>query len=337
MKLRRLAGAAALVILGAAALAGVALLWPYSGFREPVTIQIHRGAGTREIGRQLAEHRVIRHELQFLVARALRRSAVLQAGEYKFERPATVVDVYDRIVRGDVVRYQVRVPEGSNMFDIAEIAGRLGIITAEQFLETARDPSMIRDLAPNAPSLEGYLFPSTYYITRDTTAQELCRRMTGQFRQVWTGLNAKDDLHETVTLASLVEKETGVPEERALVSAVFHNRLKMGYLLQCDPTTIYAALLAGVYRGQIYQSDLDRASPYNTYRSPGLPPGPIANPGRDALAATLNPAETDYVYFVAKPDGSGAHVFSRTLEDHNRAVAQYRRGTREEARQNGIR
>lgn len=337
MKFRRFALAALFLLFAAAGLAWYGLLWPYAGFQQAAVVEIPRGTVTLEIGRLLREKGVIRHEWQFLAARALRRHAVLQAGEYRFDQPASVIEIYDRIVRGDVVHYEIRVPEGSNIFDIAGIVGKVGFISERRFLDIAKDPAMIRDLAPQAPSLEGYLFPSTYYITRDTTAHELCRRMTGQFRQVWSDLNTSADVHTAITMASLVEKETAIPEERPLVSAVYHNRLKLGLRLQCDPTTIYAALLGGAYRGTIHQSDLERASPYNTYRVEGLPPGPIASPGRDSIAATLNPAESDHVYFVAKPDGSGAHVFSTSLEEHNKAVAQYRRGTREEVRQNRAR
>ena len=160
---------------------------------------------------------------------------MLQAGEYKFERPASVTEILDRMVRGDVVRYEVRIPEGSNIFDIAGIVEKLGFISAKEFLNAARDPAMIRDLAPDALSLEGYLFPSTYYITRDTTASEVCRRMTNQFRQVWDEMKSSGaDLHKTITMASLVEKETAIREERPLVSAVYYNRLRAGLMLQCD-------------------------------------------------------------------------------------------------------
>jgi UPF0755 protein len=337
MKFRAITLAGLLFVLLVAASAGYLLNRTYAGFSNAVVVDVPKRTPTREIARLLRHNRVIRSEWAFLAARAIRPDSVLQAGEYKFDRPASVLEVYDRMVRGDVLRYEIRVPEGSNIFDIAAIVEQVGFLTRRQFLDVARDPSLIRDLAPQAPSLEGYLFPSTYFITRDTTAVEVCRRMTGQFRQVWNELKSAADVHTTITMASLVEKETAIPEERHVITSVFNNRLKLGLLLQCDPTTIYAALLAEAYRGAIYQSDLERKSAYNTYRTAGLPPGPIASPGRNAIIATLHPAETDYVYFVAKPDGSGAHVFSASLEEHNRAVALYRRGTRNEIRQNGAR
>jgi peptidoglycan lytic transglycosylase G len=195
------------------------------------------------------------------------------------------------------------------------------------FLRVARDPSPIRDLAPDAPTLEGYLFPSTYRIERSTTVKQLARMMTDLFRKHWRELQPSVEVNTAVnpivTLASLVEKETALAEERPLVASVYANRLRMGMPLDCDPTTIYAALLEGRYRGTIYRSDLDSHNPYNTYRHAGLPPGPIANPGLAALKAALAPAATSYVYFVARADGSGGHQFSDNIEAHNRAVEQY--------------
>ena len=320
----------ALAIAGAAA---VELWRPYMGFEGELLLEIPKATTTREMARILHKGGVIRREWPFLAARALRRDATLHAGEYKFDRPASPWDVYGRIARGDVHYYAVRVPEGSNLFEIAEIVGRLRLFPKEEFLAAAREPSLIRALAPDAVTLEGYLFPSTYHITRRTTALELCRMMTDKFREVWRELDSGADVHATVTLASLVEKETAVAEERPLISSVFHNRLEQGMRLQCDPTTIYAALLDGGYRGTIFQSDLDRPHPYNTYQVAGLPPGPIANPGRESLEAVLTPAETDYIYFVAKADGSGAHTFSATLEDHNRAVSRFRDGANNAIRQ----
>jgi UPF0755 protein len=185
---------------------------------------------------------------------------------------------------------------------------------------------MIRDLDPAAPSLEGYLFPNTYKLSRHTTAEALCRMMTEKFREVWRRLDGSDNPHATVTLASMVEREAKLPEERPLIAAVFANRLRIGMKLDCDPTTVYAALLDGRYRGTIYRSDLDSANPYNTYRHAGMPPGPIANPGLDSLRAALYPSGSDALYFVARPDGSGGHTFSSDLASHNAATERYRRG-----------
>ena len=201
------------------------------------------------------------------------------------------------------------------------------MVKPEAFLAAARDPAMIRDLDPKAQSLEGYLFPNKYRVYRHTTAQQLCRQMTNEFRARWQSLSTPADVHETVTLASMVEREARRPEERPEVASVFHNRLRIGMKLDCDPTTIYAALLENRYRGAIYRSDLESANPYNTYQHAGLPPGPIANPGLSSIEAALKPLNTPYLYFVAKADGSGGHNFSESLARHQAAVALYQRAT----------
>jgi UPF0755 protein len=315
--------------LGAAAVAVAAcasLYLPYRGFRASVIVDLPRGASTVSIASRLAQAGVIRFRWQLLLARALRPGDRLQAGEYLFERPASVWQIFERMVRGDVFYYELTVPEGYNLFDIAAALDRLGVIGGEEFLRAARDPSLIRDLAPEAPTLEGYLFPDTYRITRHMTAMQLCRQMTDRFRAAWSRLKTNAPVHETVTLASLIEKETALPEERPLVASVFRNRLRRQMRLECDPTAIYAALLDDRYRGALYRSDLEYPHRYNTYQHSGLPPGPIANPGLASLKAALEPAETRYLYFVARPDGSGRHVFSTTLDEHQRAVRKYRRG-----------
>jgi len=301
----------------------------YQGFSEPVILEFPKGTSTSGMAVELAKSSVIRGRWQFLLARALRPAARLQAGEYKFDKPESVWEVYSRIARGDVFYYEITVPEGSNIFDIAQIVDRSGLVKGADLLKIARSPALIRDLAPRAPSLEGYLFPSTYRVTRSVTAPLLARMMTDQFRKRWRELQEhhqiKEPVNETVTLASLVEKETAVPAERPLVASVYRNRLRDGVALDCDPTTIYAALLEERYRGTIYRSDLASDNAYNTYRHSGLPPGPIASPGMASLEAAVTPAETNYIYFVAKPDGSGGHNFSATLAEHNRAVAMYRK------------
>lgn len=291
-------------------------------------MDIPRGTRTTEMARLLAKAGVIQWRWQFLLARALKPRTRLQAGEYLFRRPASAWEVFERIARGDVFYYELRVPEGANMFDIAAAVEGLGLAPAQEFLRAARDPSLIRDLAPQAPTLEGYLFPDTYRVSRHTSASDLCRQMTARFRQAWASLGTNAPVHETVTLASLIEKETALAHERPLVASVFLNRLRRGMPLACDPTAIYAALLEDRYRGTLYRSDLQSQQRYNTYRYTGLPPGPIANPGLASLKAALQPAQTEYLYFVALPDGSGAHQFSKDLAAHLRAVARYRRGQR---------
>jgi UPF0755 protein len=316
------------IALAAGAFAYWTVRTPYQRSSEPVFVIIEPGTPTKTIARTLAGAGVIRSEWSFLVARALRPRAKLQAGEYRFLGAPSTWDVYDKIVRGDIFYYELRVPEGSNMFDIAAQLEQMGLIQRDAFLNAARNTQIIRDIAPSAPSLEGYLFPSTYRIARHTTAQQITREMTAQFRKVWDEVGgAGGDVNRIVTLASLVEKETAVPSERPAVASVYHNRLRIGMKLDCDPTTIYAAMLDGRFRGTIYRSDLESDHPYNTYRRRGLPPGPIANPGRESLQAALKPAETDFLFFVAKGDGSGAHIFTQNLSDHNAAVQQYRNAT----------
>jgi UPF0755 protein len=315
------------LVLVAALAAGVvyySVSRPYQGFQKPVVLDFPKGTSTESMSALLARAGVIQNSWAFLFARALRPKARLLAGEYQFSEPASVLTVFDRIARGDVFFYELTVPEGSNIFDIAASIDRFDFMKGADFLRVARDPSPIRDLAPAAPTLEGYLFPSTYRIERSTTVKQLARMMTGLFRKHWRELQPSVEVNTVVTLASLVEKETALAEERPLVASVYANRLRMGMPLDCDPTTIYAALLEGRYRGTIYRSDLDSHNPYNTYRHAGLPPGPIANPGLAALKAALAPAATSYVYFVARPDGSGGHQFSDNIEAHNRAVEQYR-------------
>ena len=320
------------LVLAAAAVgvaAAVLSLWvPFAGFRGEAFVDIPRGAGTRAIARLLKRAGVVRFESQFLAARLLRPRATLQAGEYRFNRAAPAWEVFTRIARGDVFYYELPVPEGRNMFDIAQSIEDLGLMKASEFLRAARNPAPIRDLAPEAATLEGYLFPSTYHLTRLMPAEQICRQMTGQFRRVWKELGAPAGAHRLVTLASLVEKETAVAAERPVIASVFRNRLAIGMKLDCDPTIIYAALLENRYRGAIFQSDLASASRYNTYQHAGLPPGPIANPGKSALEAALAPAETKFLYFVARPGHAGTHQFSAGLDQHQRAVAQYRRGNR---------
>lgn len=322
-----------LVFLLLAAIASGYLIYrleqPYQGFQGEKTIELPMGTSTEEIAAVLQGAGVIRSSWEFVAARILSPGAKLQAGEYVFRKPASTFQVFKRIARGDIFYYELVVPEGNNMFDIAASVQRLGIFNEEKFLVAARNPAMIRDLDANAPSLEGYLFPDTYRVNRRTTPEQLCRSMTGKFRNVWRTIASGADAHKTVTLASLVEKEAKLQRERPTIASVFRNRLNIGMKLDCDPTTIYAALLEGRYRGTIHKSDLESDNPYNTYRKSGLPPGPIANPGMSSLQAALQPNDTRFLYFVAKPDGSGGHTFSENLASHSQATAEYRRGAQQ--------
>lgn len=318
--------------------AGYMILKPYQGYGGEVFVDIRRGADTPEIAGQLARAGVVRAEWPFFLLRILRPRSVLKAGEYRFARPLSPLEVYRKIAAGDVFYYSLTIPEGYNMFDIAEAVARTGVITRQEFLAAARQGERIAAFAPGAQTLEGFLFPDTYRLTHRQSAGELVGRMLHRFRDVFAELQAAApaatrNVLDTVTLASLVEKETAVPAERPLVASVFRNRLRAGMPLQCDPTIIYALQLEGRYDGRIHKEDLALPSPYNTYARAGLPPGPIANPGRTSLQAALAPADTNYLYFVA--DSNGGHVFSATLERHSRAVADYLRAGRRRAAKNG--
>jgi UPF0755 protein len=320
----------------AAGLAGGALYSlesPYRGFEDQVFLQFPKGSGTRAIAQKLADAGVVRYAWQFWLARATHPRAKLQAGEYRFDQAASASEVFSRLGRGDVFYFSFTVPEGSNMFDIARLVESEKIMPAKDFLEAAEDPEMIHDVAPGAKTLEGFLFPSTYRLTHLTTPAALCQMMTAQFRKEWKKLmpDPAADTLKVVTLASMIEKETGIAAERPKVASVFENRLRIGMTLDCDPTVIYAALLDERYGGVIHRSDLDNKHPYNTYRHAGLPPGPIANPGASSLAAAMHPAETEFLYFVANP-GGGGHVFSSNLAAHEKAVQSYRNANQRKPR-----
>lgn len=314
------------VLLVAAGGVALTLNRAYQGFAGEQFLEFPKGTGTMEMARRLAEAGVIPTRWHLLAARMASPGQKWQAGEYRFQKAATVWEVADRLRRGDVYLVELRIPEGYNLYDIGGVVEQAGFGKAAEFVAAARNPELIRDLAPTAPTLEGFLFPSTYLVPRKTSTATLCRLLTDQFRREWKSLGGSGNVLAIVALASLVEKETGAPEERALVAGVYQHRLRKGMKLDADPTTIYAAMLEGVWRGTIYKSDLQRVHPYNTYAVPGLPPGPIANPGRAALAAALKPADTDYLYFVAKGDGTRRHNFSKSYAEHARAVSAWRSG-----------
>ena len=354
-----------LVLIAALASAGWfawALLTPTEPPRETF-VMLRPGYSTRRIAAELKSAGVIRTEEAFILWHYLHRGRSLKAGEYRFDKSRNMIDVHKRLARGDVYFRTVVVPEGFTMFDIARAIEAAGLGPAEDFLKVAQsDTALIADLAPGAPSLEGYLFPDTYEFSRMQTMQDMAAAMVRQFRQVAhqialipaptggapeTGSSAPsssphievevnagfrdpnaapNDLERTVIMASIIEKETAVVEERPLVASVYYNRLAKNIALDADPSIIYAELLAGVYQGALHHDDMQFNSRYNTYKNPGLPPGPIGNPGRSALEAAVHPAQSDYYYFVA--DASGHHRFARTIEEHNKNVAAYRRAMR---------
>ncbi len=313
-----------IVAVGFGGWAWVELNRPYKGFQDDVFLDFPVKTRTNEIAQLLADRGVIRSTWMFSAARVLSPHSVLQAGEYQFDKPASAMQVYSRIAHGDIFYLVLTVPEGHNMFDIAEDLKPLKLFPGAAFLKVARDPSMIRDLDPAAQSLEGYLFPDSYHLDKHSTPESLCRRMTARFREEWKTLGSTEDVHHVVTLASMVEREAKLPAERPIIAGVFENRLHIGMKLDCDPTTVYAALLENRYRGKIYKSDLASPNAYNTYANAGLPPGPIANPGLSSLKAAIAPAQTSHLYFVAKTDGSGGHNFSDTLVQHEAATALLR-------------
>jgi len=294
-------------------------------------VMLRPGYSTRRIASELKSAGVIRSEQGFILWHYIHRRP-LQAGEYLFETPANLIDVQKRLARGDVYFHTVVVPEGFTMFDVARAVEAAGLGPAENFLKVAQsDTALIADLAPSAPSLDGYLFPDTYQFSRMQTMQDMAAAMVKQFRQVarQIGLIAAPgatDIERTVTMASIIEKETAVAEERPIVASVYYNRLAKNIALDADPSIIYAELLAGTYTGALHHDDMRFDSPYNTYRHPGLPPGPIGNPGKSALEAAMHPAQSDYYYFVA--DAQGHHRFARTLEEHNNNVTAFRRAVR---------
>lgn len=306
------------------------MAWSVSSLVTPAGqkfVLLKPGFSAHRIAAELKSAGVIRNEKVFLLWHYLHRHRSLKAGEYLFERPASTVDVYRRLIRGDICVHTVVIPEGFTMFDIAQAMQDAGLGPREEFLQIAQqDTSLIQDLAPQATSLEGYLFPDTYEFTRTQSPREMIASMVRHFRQVATSIGLASDVHQTVTMASIVEKETAVPDERPVVAGVYYNRLARHMALGADPSVAYAELLSGTYQGSLHHADLQINSPYNTYRNLGLPPGPIANPGKSALEAAMHPVSTDYLYFVS--DANGHHRFARSLEEHNKNINAYRRALR---------
>ena len=277
------------------------------------------------IGRQLEAAGVVQNQYTFDLIRWLRRGR-LRAGEYRFDHPTSVAEAYERIARGDVYTKTVTIPEGSSLFEIATRLEQAGFGTKREFLNGAsKQVGLIADLDPRAKSLEGYLFPDTYHFPRKFGASQICAAMVRRFRVVAGQLGLKGKIHQVVTLASLVERETAVDAERPLVAGVFENRLAKKMPLMTDPSIIYGLELEGRWRGAIYQSDLKYDTPYNSYLHAGLPPGPVANPGLRSLRAAMEPAKTDYLYFVAAgANPQGGSLFASTIEEHERNVVGYR-------------
>lgn len=302
------------------------LIEPYRGYPDAeVFVDIPVGSGPNNIGDRLVRAGVVRDAMTFRAAVLVSgRARALKAGEYRFESPMHALDVINKIARGDVYERLLTFREGLTIGEMSQVFEEKGFGKAAEFVKASQNSALIADLDPAARDLEGYLFPETYSLPRDTPATVVVEQMVAGFKKALTvdlrtaakaqGLT----IRELVTLASLVEKETGAGDERPLVAAVYRNRMKINMGMQADPTVIYALQKAGQYRGNLTRDNLQFDSPYNTYRYAGLPPGPIASPGRAALEASAKPAEVDYLYFVSKNDGT--HVFASNLDDHNKNV-----------------
>ena len=321
------------VVLAVAGAAGYVALQrlnePFRGYQDAdQLVEIPAGASTRAIGEMLIAKGIVRDEITYRLALwASGDARRLQAGEYRFDHPMTPRDVLGKIARGEVDTVAITFPEGLTIAEMSKIFESHGFGTAASFVTAARDASLVRAFDPDAPDLEGYTFPDTYQLSRRTDAAALVRLMVERFEKVVTPemrQAAKErglTVRQLVTLASIVEKETGQAGERPEVASVYANRLKIGMPMQCDPTVIYALERVGKYDGNLRRDDLMFDSPYNTYRYPGLPPGPIAAPGKASLEAAAHPADADFLYFVSRNDGS--HAFARTLDEHNRNVQRY--------------
>jgi UPF0755 protein len=283
------------------------------------------GSGIRKLAVELKSGGIIRSSWHFILVTRLRGDAHhLKAGDYRFNDGMTPDAILKKLVSGDVDYLKFSLPEGYSTHQAAELLEQKGYFKRSVFLEKCRDTALLARLGLNETSVEGYLYPATYNLSRGGSEEQLISQMVAKFEQKYAELTSGGrsagglSRHAVVTLASLIEKEAISAEEKPLISSVFHNRLRIGMPLQSDPTAVYGVR---AFAGKVTRADIDRPSPYNTYLIKGLPPGPIGNPGVDALEAALHPAVTQYIYFVARQDGT--HQFSRTLEEHNRAVRRY--------------
>ena len=316
--------AAFLVLLLGAGAAAWLVLVPF-GPNSETFVELAPGSSTVRIGQQLESAGIVRSRFAFDLLRLFKRGT-LRAGEYRFDHPAALTEVYARIARGDVFTRTVVVPEGASIFEIAARLEQAGLGSRQNFIDAAEtQTALVADLDPGATSLEGYLFPDTYRFPRKASSAQIAAAMVRRFRVVTGQLGLKGNMHAVVTMASLVDRETAVDAERPLVASVFVNRIAKNMPLMTDPALIYGLELQGQWRGAIYQSDLTRDTPYNTYLHTGLPPGPVANPGLRSLRAAMEPAKTSYLYFVAAgANAQGKTLFASTLDEHNRNVAGYR-------------
>ncbi|OPX98755.1 MAG: putative aminodeoxychorismate lyase [Syntrophorhabdus sp. PtaB.Bin006] len=294
--------------------------------RDSVAVLVRSGTGLREIADKLKENGLIRYPALFVFCSMAYRGKLL-AGEYKLRKDMSIIEVVAKMGRGERNIYALKILEGHNLYNIAEVAEKSGIMGGDEFLRLARDPVFLQRLGINADSIEGYLAPDTYYYSRETSVdhfiETIVRKTFKNFAKedIKKGMDDLNfDMRKTLILASIIEKEAKLKEEKPVISAVFHNRLKRGMSLDADPTVIYGT---GNFGSPITRSDLSTPTPYNTYSFPGLPKGPICSPDKNSIMAALHPASVDYLYFVSKNDGT--HVFSKDMNDHNRYVAMYQR------------
>jgi UPF0755 protein len=292
---------------------------------DEVTFVVHSGQGVSRVAGMLAADGLIQRPMLFrILSRIGGFDKQIQAGEYRLSAAMTPSEIMDKLVRGEVTLYRFTVPEGYTMLQIADVVAASGIVDRPAFVAALSDRRLLDAQNIEADTFEGYLFPDTYFFPKETSPEKIVAAMVARFREVYTGEcheRARElgfSVNEVVILASIIEKETGAASERPVISSVFHNRLKRNMRLESDPTVIY-----GIenFDGNITRKHLNETTPYNTYRIKGLPAGPIANPGEEAIMAALYPADTEYLYFVAKKDGT--HQFSTNIKDHNRAVAKY--------------
>jgi UPF0755 protein len=323
------------VLLLVVAAAVGAYLWisierPYRAFpADGVFVDLPHGASSRTVSRLLEQSGVVRNATAFEIYARRHPKRRLQAGEYFFDHPISGHDVFWQIADGHIYEQPFTVREGATMFDIARELEAGKFMGASDFLTAAKNPELIHDLAPNAKTLEGFLYPATYNLPRRPAGNELTAEMVKKFKEEWSRIRSTAQIapangltEHLVTLASLVERETPKAQERPLVAGIFENRLGKNMRLQCDPTVIYALEQDGQYKGTLTGADLKVDSPYNTYEHAGLPPGPIGNPGEESLRAAMTPTKTSFLYFVANTEGG--HFFAATLEEHNRNVTKYR-------------
>ncbi|MFH1223845.1 MAG: endolytic transglycosylase MltG [Pseudomonadota bacterium] len=306
---------------------------PASHDKQELILEIPDGASFRAATKLLNENNLLKDEKKFIILGKLRRAGTkIHAGELLFKKDMTPLQLLDTLMYGKPVLYTFVVPEGYNMYQIADILESKKIIKrAKDFVKAAKDRTLLIELGIRGDSAEGYLFPDTYSVQRVKDTKDLARVMNKRFKEVFTkemvdrAYNFRMSGHELITMASIIEKETGAPEERKLISSVFYNRIKKGMPLQSDPTTIYG--MWEKYKGALNKDDLKQYTPYNTYKIHGLPPGPICNPGKDAIMAALYPENTNYLYFVSKNDGT--HIFSESYKDHQNAVNRFQKRAEE--------